>query len=78
MKYGINQNGLSKVCANCGKQVKDENFCQYCGAPLRISAIASYEENNEQIVKNVINALSKIAKDNNTDSFKDILRVFND
>ena len=78
MKYGINQKAIGKTCANCGKEVKDENFCKYCGAPLTISAIASYEENNEEIVKNVFTALKKIAVEYKTDSLSNILRIYND
>ena len=53
-------------------------FCPYCGAPLTISAIASYQENREELVKSVLNSLKNTAKENKTDSFKEILKIYND
>ena len=78
MKYGINQSSLGAKCANCGNEVKVENFCPKCGAPLTISAIASFEEQNQTIAKNIINNLKNIAKQNNTNSFIDILKVYDE
>lgn len=78
MKYGINMNAAGDTCANCGKPTEGQNFCAHCGAPLTISAIADYEENKENLTKNVLNSLKNIAKERKTDSFKEILRIFND
>ena len=78
MKYGLNQSAAGDTCANCGKSVKNYDFCPYCGAPLTISAIASYQENREELVKSVLNSLKNAAKENKTDSFKEILKIYND
>lgn len=78
MKYGINQSDLGAKCANCGKEVESQNFCQNCGAPLNISAIASFEERNQAIVQSTINSLKNIAAQNNTDSLKAVLKVFDE
>lgn len=78
MKYGIDMNAAGDTCANCGKPAEDYDFCPHCGAPLTISAIGDYEENKENLIKNVLNSLKTIAKENKTDSLKDVLKIFND
>ena len=50
MKYGLNRGVAGDTCANCGKPAENYDFCPHCGAPLTISAIASYQENSEELV----------------------------
>ena len=78
MKYGINQHGLDRHCANCNKTVGEENYCKNCGAPLTVSAIADFEEHNQFIVDNTIKELKEISKKNKTTSLTEILKTFND
>lgn len=78
MKYGLNRSAAGDTCANCGKSAENKDFCPHCGAPLTISAIATYEENHQKTVEDVINTLKYIAKENKTDSLKDVLKIFND
>lgn len=78
MKYGINQNAIGITCANCGKSAEDKKFCENCGAPLTIAAIAEYEENNQKTKEDVINTLKHIAVEHKTDSLSEILKIYND
>lgn len=80
MKYGIDQNGYVIKCANCKKIVASDgelkqSYCDECGAPLSINAIARYEINLEDTQKDLIDHMQEIAKKNNTDSFSKILKI---
>ena len=82
MKFGINQENLTVKCANCGKVISrngiiDENYCSNCGAPLSALSIADYSEILKDENKAMLNALVEISKKNNTDSFVEILEIYN-
>ena len=82
MKYGIERNGNAFTkCANCGEVVSQNeelnvNYCSKCGAPLTGEAIANFEENKENLVKQVIDELKEIAQKNDSNSFSDIINVY--
>ena len=81
MKYGIVQEGLICKCANCGKVISrdgalEQNYCENCGAPLSVIAIADYSENVKNNNLEIIGALVEVAKKNNTDSFTNILEIY--
>ena len=81
MKYGIEQKQGKLYCANCGEMVSnndelEKNYCEKCGAPLTISAIADYEEALNDAGLGVLKALKEIAVQNKTDSFLEILKQY--
>ena len=81
MKYGIVQEGLVCKCANCGKVISkdgtlEKNYCEDCGAPLSIFAIADYSEAVKRNNLDMVAALVDVAKKNNTDSFIKILEIY--
>ena len=81
MKYGIEQKQGKLYCANCGKIASEsdeleKNYCEKCGAPLTITAIADYEETLNGAGLGVLKALKEIAVQNKTDSFLEILKQY--
>ena len=81
MKYGIESEGLKLKCANCKKTVSSDgelktNYCDNCGAPLSVLAIADFEDYKESVRKDMLLALKSIAVQNHTDSFSQILKKY--
>ncbi len=80
MKYGIEQQGFLLKCSNCQNIVSkngdlQKNFCEECGAPLSVTAIADYEQQKEETKKLLLNTMKDIAIKNNTDSFTKIIKI---
>ena len=83
MKYGIKNEGLIIKCANCKKQIASDgelktNYCDNCGAPLSVLAIADFEDYKEVVRKDMLLALKDIAVKNHTDSFLQILKKYSE
>ena len=81
MKYGIEQKQGKLYCSNCGNVASEtdeleKNFCEKCGAPLSVTAIADHEDELNNAGVNVLKALKDIAIQNKTDSFLEILKQY--
>ena len=81
MKYGIESEGLNIKCANCGKVVAKDgdltsNYCDKCGAPLSVQAIANFEELKQNISKSVLINLKEYANQYHTDSLNEVLKQY--
>ena len=78
MKYGTVNTEHGLACANCNRFISQDgvlkqNFCEKCGAPLSVEAIAEYEKHNDEIKKMLLKSMQDISIKNNTDSFAKIL-----
>ena len=78
MKYGTVNIEHGLACANCNRFISQDdvikqNFCEKCGAPLSVEAIADYEKHNDEIKKMLLRSMQDISIKNNTDSFAKIL-----
>ena len=74
MKYGTVNTERGIACANCNSSISQDgvlkqNFCEKCGAPLSVEAIAD----NDEIKKMLLKSMQDISIKNNTDSFAKIL-----
>ena len=81
MKYGIIQKGDAICCANCDRTVTsadhlDKHYCEECGAPLSVEAIAEYQENMQNERTRILTILKDIAVEKHTDSFLEILKQY--
>ena len=68
-------------CAECKKALTDASkpifsFCPFCGNPLNSKAIEKREEEFAFAKIQTIRTLNKIAKENKTDSFKQIVETY--
>jgi predicted amidophosphoribosyltransferase len=81
MKYGIESEGLKLKCGNCKNIIATDgelktNYCDKCGAPLSVLAIADFEELKDNIRKSTVLTLKDYADKNHTDSFVEILKQY--
>lgn len=83
MRYGIIEEGQDVLCANCNDIISEDgtissNYCPNCGCPLTMEAIRETEQRNMEIEKNVLHTLKSVSKEENTDSFIQILKAYTD